>query len=299
MHTLDEWQQSGQYFKFNAHDIFYRICEKEHAPTLLLIHGFPTSSWDFTKIWQPLSEHFNLITLDMLGFGFSSKPMPHDYSIFEQADIYDAFLKHLNIEQVHIFAHDYGDTVAQELLARHQNSNTLKSCILTNGGLFPETHQPVFIQKLLLSPLGGLVTQLMTFKKFKKTFDTICAKPLDLTELQGYWQQLQFNNGKAAMPKLIQYMPERKRNSERWVGALINTRVPLHLIDGLLDPISGEHMVKRFEELVPNASVTKIADTGHYPQVESPKAVLDGAMGFYQKHKIIVNSNEYKSQKPS
>lgn len=287
MQTLEEWQKSGQFFKFNTHDIFYRVCEKAQAPTLLLIHGFPTSSWDFTKIWQPLSEHFNLITLDMLGFGFSSKPMPHDYSIFEQADIYDVFLKHLNIEQFHIFAHDYGDTVAQELLARHQDSNKLKSCILTNGGLFPETHKPVFLQKLLLSPLGGLVTQLMTFKKFKKTFDTICAKSLDYAELQSYWQQLQLNNGKAAMPKLIQYMPERKRNRERWVGVLQNTSVPLHLIDGLLDPISGKHMVARFEELVPNAAVTKIADTGHYPQVENPEAVLEGAMKFYQEYKII------------
>jgi len=162
MQTLEQWQQQGQLFKFNAHDIFYRVSEKENAPTLLLIHGFPTSSWDFSKIWQPLSKHFNLITLDMLGFGFSSKPMPHEYSIFEQADIYEAFLAHLNIHEFHIFAHDYGDTVAQELLARHQTTHKLKSCILTNGGLFPETHQPVFIQKLLLSPLGGLVTKFMT-----------------------------------------------------------------------------------------------------------------------------------------
>jgi len=92
-------------------------------------------------------------------------------------------------------------------------------------------------------------------------------------------------------------MPERKINRERWVGTLQNTQVPLHLIDGLLDPISGEHMVKRFEELVPNASVTKLADTGHYPQVESPEAVLDGAIDFYQQLKIISTNKESKSQK--
>jgi pimeloyl-ACP methyl ester carboxylesterase len=290
MGSLSEWQQQGKTFKFNALDIFYRISEKPHAPTLLLIHGFPTSSWDFTKIWEPLSKHFNLITLDMMGFGFSSKPMPHHYSIFEQADIIDTLLKRLKISEFNILAHDYGDTVAQELLARHHATGKIKSCIFTNGGLFPETHKPVFIQKLLLSPLGGLVTKLMTFNKFKKTFDTICEKPLNQEELQGYWQLLQLNNGKAAMRKLIHYMTERKQHRKRWVGVLQDTLVPLHLIDGLLDPISGEHMVKRFEELVPNASVTTIEDTGHYPQVENPQAVLGGAMAFWNTQDILIKT---------
>ncbi len=287
MDNLNQWQLQGQTFDFNGHDIFYRVDGQADGPVLLLIHGFPTSSWDFTKIWQPLCKHFKVITLDMLGFGFSSKPMPHAYSIFEQADLYDAFLALQNINQFNIFAHDYGDTVAQELLARHHQSGRISSCIFTNGGLFPETHQPVFIQKLLLSPLGFLVTKLMSFKKFKKTFDTICAQPLSDEELQGYWQQLQFNNGKAAMSKLIHYMPERKENRARWVGVLENTSVPLHLIDGLLDPISGAHMVKRFEELVPKASVTKIPNAGHYPQVENPQAVLQGAIEFWQGLKVI------------
>ncbi len=287
MHTLSQWQQKGQSFDFNGHDIFYRVDGKIDGPVLLLIHGFPTSSWDYAKIWAALCEHFKVLTLDMLGFGFSSKPMPHTYSIFEQADLFDAFIEQQNINQYHIFAHDYGDTVAQELLARHHTTGKIKSCIFTNGGLFPETHQPVFIQKLLLSPFGGLVTKLMSFKKFKKTFDTICAQPLSHEELQGYWQLLRLNNGKAAMSKLIHYMPERKQNRERWVGVLQNTEVPLHLIDGLLDPISGAHMVKRFEELVPKASVSKIPDSGHYPQVEDPQAVLLGAMEFWKQKNII------------
>jgi len=287
MDNLNQWQLQGQTFDFKGHDIFYRIDGLEDGPVLLLIHGFPTSSWDYAKIWAPLCKHFKVVTLDMLGFGFSSKPMPHPYSIFEQADLYDAFLKRQGISQFHIFAHDYGDTVAQELLARHHQSGQISSCIFTNGGLFPETHQPVFIQKLLLSPLGLLVTKLMSFKKFKKTFDTICAQPLSDEELQGYWQQLQFNNGTAAMSKLIHYMPERKQNRARWVGVLETTDVPLHLIDGLQDPISGAHMVKRFEELVPKASITKISDAGHYPQVENPQAVLQGAMEFWQRLEAI------------
>ena len=66
-------------------------------------------------MWQELSEHYFVITLDMLGFGLSDKPKNSDYKITEQADLYTQFLNTLNINDIHILAHDYGDTVAQEI----------------------------------------------------------------------------------------------------------------------------------------------------------------------------------------
>jgi pimeloyl-ACP methyl ester carboxylesterase len=97
------------------------------------------------------------------------------------------------------------------------------------------------------------------------------------------------------MRKLIHYMTERKQHRKRWVEILQDTLVPLHLIYGLLDPISGEHMVKRFEELIPNASVTTIAGTGHYPQIENPQienpqVVLDSAMEFWNTQNILIKT---------
>ena len=56
------------------------------------------------------------------------------------------------------------------------------------------------------------------------------------------------------------------------------------LIDGLLDPISGKHMAERYEELILNPQVTKLADTGHYPQVESPAAFASAALVFLLAH---------------
>lgn len=284
MDSLQAWHNKGQTFSFKEQEIFYRTDGDAELPTLVLIHGFPTCSWDWTKIWDGLLPHFHLVTLDMLGFGFSDKPK-QDYSIFTQADIFDALLTHLNISQYHILAHDYGDTVAQELLARHHESGRILSVVLSNGGLFPETHHPVLVQKLLLSPMGFLLTKLFSYQKFKRNFDHICAKSLTDDELTGYWNMLQYKGGVQIMHKLIVYMTERKQNRERWVGVLQNTQVPLRLIDGTLDPISGAHMVARYEELIPQPDVVRLEDTGHYPQVESPEAFVQAALAFFLKHK--------------
>lgn len=279
MTTLAQWHEGGEYFSFKGHEIFYRTQGQQDKPALVMIHGFPTCSWDFAKISSALGEHFYLVTLDMLGFGFSDKPK-QNYSIFEQADLFDALLKQLGIEQYHLLAHDYGDTVAQELLARHHLSQNIRSVVFSNGGLFPETHHPVLIQKLLLSPVGFLLSKLVRFEKFKKNFDHICAKNLSQDELMGYWQMLEHKGGTQIMHKLITYMTQRKQYRERWVGVLQSTSVPLLLIDGVLDPISGAHMVARYEELVPQANVVRLEDSGHYPQVESPQAFAQAALTF-------------------
>jgi pimeloyl-ACP methyl ester carboxylesterase len=76
------------------------------------------------------------------------------------------------------------------------------------------------------------------------------------------------------MPKLIGYMAERREHRERWVGALCKTKVPVRLIDGLVDPISGAHMVARYRELVPNPDIVELPGVGHYPQLEAPDKVV-------------------------
>ena len=108
-----------------------------------------------------LAARYQVIACDMLGFGDSAKPRGHAYSLLQQADLQQALLADLGIrEPVHVLAHDYGDSVAQELLARHYEGRFhMASCVFLNGGLFPETHRPVLMQKLLLSPLGWLVAR--------------------------------------------------------------------------------------------------------------------------------------------
>jgi pimeloyl-ACP methyl ester carboxylesterase len=82
-------------------------------------------------------------------------------------------------------------------------------------------------------------------------------------------------------------MQERKKFRSRWVGALENNRLPMRLIDGTADPISGKHMVERYKYLIDQPDVIELENVGHYPQVEAPQQVISAALDFWQKHAII------------
>jgi pimeloyl-ACP methyl ester carboxylesterase len=258
-------------------------------PAVLLIHGFPTSSWDWAPIWGALNESYRLVALDLLGFGFSEKPNPHTYSIMEQADLCEALVADRELEQFHVLAHDYGDTVAQELLAR-QNEGKGAGCWLSvcllNGGLFPETHKARLIQKLLLSPLGPFINKLTSKQTFDKSFSAIFGpntKPSP-EELSAFWELINYNDGKHGFHNLITYMTDRKTHRERWVSALQSAVVPIGLINGSMDPVSGAHMVERYRELVSRDHFTvELPTIGHYPQVEAPSEVVDAYLQFLRQ----------------
>lgn len=271
---LKQWQENAQTFHFRGEQFCYwTSVNPADKPALLLIHGFPSASWDWSPMWSTLEKHYHLIAVDMLGFGFSSKNPNADYSINFQADLQQALLQHLKIENHSVLAHDYGDTVAQELLARDQHKDHIQQMFLLNGGLFPETHRALLVQKLMLSPVGFLTPFFINKKLFLRSFAKICAKPLSSEEMDGLWQLMAHNQGPAVMPKLIHYMKERRLHRERWVGALANSRTPLVLINGSDDPISGAHMVQRYRQIVQTNHIYELPGIGHYPQLEDPASV--------------------------
>lgn len=282
--TLDAWRAQGQTLDFRGHAIRYWVAGDDAAEPLLLIHGFPSASWDWHRLWTPLAARYRLIACDMLGFGYSAKPRGHAYSLLEQADLQQMLLAHIGEQRpVHVLAHDYGDSVAQELIARHQDEHLqLASCVFLNGGLFPETHHPVRVQKLLLGPLGPLVGRLFSRRKLAQSFARIFGPHTQASEseLDALWQLVAYNNGPAVMHRLIRYMPERRQQRQRWVSAMQATAVPMRVIDGAFDPISGAHMVKRYRELITDADTVLLEGIGHYPQLEAPTAVLDHYLQF-------------------
>jgi pimeloyl-ACP methyl ester carboxylesterase len=282
--ALADWRGQSREFNFNGYSIRYWSAG-QGAP-LLLIHGFPTAAWDWHYLWQPLSERYQVICCDMLGFGDSAKPRRHAYSLLEQADVQQALLAHLGISApVHVLAHDYGDSVAQELLARHYEGRVLlASCVFLNGGLFPETHRPLLAQRLLLSPLGPLLGRLFNRRKLAANFSRIFGPDTQASaaELDDFWSLIASNNGPAVLHLLIRYIPERRVQRDRWLAAMQRGELPLRLIVGAVDPISGVHMLVRYRELLPNADYVLLNTVGHYPQTEAPSEVLQHYLHFRQ-----------------
>lgn len=287
-----EWKQKGQYFSYKNQQIFYR--QEGNGEVLMLIHGFPTSSWDWWKIWPDLTSKFRVIAPDMVGFGFSDKPRNYTYSIHDQADLHEKLIEKLGIQSLHILAHDYGDTVAQELLARFNERSLkgnspyqIKSLCLLNGGIFPEMHRPRRVQKLLQKPIiGWLISQIFTEKRFQVGFSEVFGpetKP-SLEEIKHFWEIMNYQKGNKISHKLIHYIADRRQHRDRWVNALIETKVSLRLINGPEDPVSGLHAAERYKELIPNPDVVLLDKIGHYPQTENPEGVVKNYWEFVHKH---------------
>jgi len=293
--SLEAWRAAGSSFDYRGHEIFVRTGGDwgSDAPVLVLIHGFPTASWDWLHQWDALCERYRVATLDMIGFGFSDKPRDYAYSIMDQADLFEAWLSSLGVTDAHILAHDYGDTVAQELLARHIERAAdasaglrLQSVCFLNGGLFPEQHRATFTQRLLHSPIGGLVSSLMSRSRFEKGLSEVFGPNTQPSEeeFDAFWTLATEKGGMPAIGhKLIRYIAERRVHRDRWVGALIDSPIPLRVIDGGLDPVSGAHMVAHYEALIPNPDTVLLDHVGHWPQLEAPSEVLDGFLDFQSR----------------
>ena len=290
MIPLETWRAQAQYFNVEEQKIAYWTDQSagEEAPWLILIHGYPTSSWDWTGLWPRLAKRFRLAAADMLGFGLSAKPADYYYAIADQASLYESLASKLQISEAHIFAHDYGDTVAQELLARANEGAatfTIQSICFLNGGLFPEQHHARLVQKLGLSPFGPLMSVLLTKKQLRKSFDAIFGAETKASEeeIDAHWALIEENGGKRVMHKLLQYIPQRIEFRERWVGALQHASIPLRVIDGAVDPVSGRHMAEHYRKLVPSPDTVILDEIGHYPHTEAPQQVGDHFMAFHDR----------------
>jgi pimeloyl-ACP methyl ester carboxylesterase len=278
---LLQWKSNGEYFLYKGFSVFYRT--EGNGPCLLIFHGYPYSSFDFKDVWATLASKYHVIVPDLLGMGFSDKPSNHRYSFEDHAEMYIALLQHFNISEVHILAHDLGNSVVQELIARNQekrNPFIIKSIAFLNGGLFMDVYKPRLIQRLLSQspkPIGKFLSRLMSKKSVDKaTAEVFGASTKPSKEsLQDFWEILNYNNGKSIAYLIGRLIFDKVNYQDRWIKAMQQTNISMCFINGPADPNSGIHMAKRYEELIPKPNVILLSkDIGHWPQLEAPEQVL-------------------------
>lgn len=141
------------------------------ADTLLLLHGFPTSSHDWSRVWDALAARRRVVALDLPGFGFSAKPASYSYPLLEQADVVELALRELGVARASVIAHDMGTSVATELLARRESGLlhfAIDRLVLMNGSVHAELARLTPAQKLLrrrwLGPLFARVASATTYR---------------------------------------------------------------------------------------------------------------------------------------
>jgi pimeloyl-ACP methyl ester carboxylesterase len=268
-----EWEAGGEYVEFRGHRIFVRRREGQ-GPPLLLLHGFPTASYDFRALLDA-TEGRAAIAFDLLGFGLSAKPRDHDYTLTWQADL----AAHLAPDQaVTLVAHDIGTSVATELMARDLHGGdgvAIHSIVMLNGSILQDVASPTRAQKVLASPAGPAFARTMGERGFRSGFSRIFsdAHPLSDDEAADQWSLIAHEDGKLVLPKTIAYMDERRRLADRWHGAFADWQGDLQLVWGMQDPVATPAVLRGLQELRSGVPTRELDDVGHYPQLEDPLAV--------------------------
>ena len=257
------------------------------GPALTLLHGFPSSSYDYAKVVPALAGRHALLLLDFLGFGDSDKPAGHDYSLLEQADLVEAVWRAQGLERTGLVAHDYGASVALELLARQAEgrlATRVERVLLMNAGLDLDAYRPRPIQRLLQWPLlGALIARRLDERAFARSFAAVFApqsRP-DPAELHEHWLAVSRRGGARLAHRLIHYIGERHRYRERWERAFAECPLPLACVWGLADPVSGAPVLAGLRRLRPGLQAVELPEVGHYPQLEAPERVAVAALEFF------------------
>jgi pimeloyl-ACP methyl ester carboxylesterase len=279
-----EWFSGGERVRIDLRSGAFRIfCRVTGSgPWLTFLHGFPTSSWDWAKVAPLLEPRFRLLCFDFLGFGDSEKPRKHRYSILEQGDVTEAVWRHFGVAETGVVAHDYGATVALELVSREleqARSTRISRLVLLNSALYERLAKPLLVQRLLGKPiLGPLVAHAMTERAFARSFSSVFSSRHEIvdSELREHWQVVQRRGSSVPIaPRLVGYIAERKLHASRWEGALERGDPQTTLLWGMADPRSGPHIAEHVRRRVPAARIRPLPGVGHYPQLEVPELVAE------------------------
>jgi pimeloyl-ACP methyl ester carboxylesterase len=258
-----------------GHRIAFR--RSGQGPTVLLLHGFPTWSYDYAELASDLASDHDVITMDFLGYGASDKPNPYEYSVAESADVVEDLATHLELTSVRLVAHDYGGIVAQELLDRALAGTlgfSIDSVAALNFGIVFSAYRPTFLQKVLIRPIiGKFLAGRITAARVRSGLDSLRGAPLTDREFDDLWLGMSADDGHKLAHLLVRYNAERAVHHQRWEKAVRRWEGPLHLVWGLDDPVSGRHVLREAVALLPGAEVTELTGVGHYPQSEAPRAV--------------------------
>ena len=309
------WKQAGEYLVLpsNAERIFSRQWGDPKASadqTVLLLHGFPESSYSYHKVIDGLLSTFKrVVVFDMLGYGLSNKPdgMPKgattklpgcfSYSLLEQADIALEVWRQLGVTGGHIISHDMGTSVLTEIVARHVEKDLpdffnqgIQSLTFTNGSMVLEMAELRVMQRLLLSPLGALISKFSSYGLFRKSIisahGALGQGALSEHDIQQLWNHYCINDGYKKSYFLIRYLHDRKRfEKSRWLPLLTQASqtIPTHFCWGEDDQVARVTMARYLAgEVCPNSTLTVMPGVGHFCQLGSPERWLTSVQTFYQ-----------------
>ena len=122
-----------------GHTLFYREAGAKGLPTIVLLHGFPSSSHMFRDLIPQLADKFHVIAPDYLGFGYSDAPTAQEFEYtFDNlaTHVEDLLFKNLDLKQFSIYVQDYGAPVGYRIASKHPEA--IQGIVVQNGNAYAE-----------------------------------------------------------------------------------------------------------------------------------------------------------------
>jgi pimeloyl-ACP methyl ester carboxylesterase len=280
MSALDDvraWESRGMRLTVDGRSVWVLdipAARDDGSDPLLMLHGFPSCSFDWRHVLDALRAHRRVIAVDFLGFGLSDKPDLR-YGMRLQADVVEGVARQVGCTSVALLTHDMGDTVGGELLARSLEGTlpfAITRRVLTNGSIYIDMAHLTTGQQLLLS-LDDAPTEFVQADGFKAglagTFSPKSAVGDD--ELDAQWLLAERNDGHRLLARTIRYIEDRRAEERRFTGAIETHPSPLGVVWGADDPIAVLAMTDELIRARPDAHLTILDGVGHYPMIEAPE----------------------------
>ena len=277
--TVESWESLGQRRRLQGLDVFtleLGPAEDRDLEPLLVIHGYPTCSYDFRHVASGLASDRRILLLDLPGFGLSEKPDKR-YSVERHADVVAAYVSEIGTGRLALLTHDMGDTVGGELLARSLEGGwpvEVTRRVLTNGSIYLEMAQLTDGQKLLLSlpdeQMEGGPDAASLQSALAATMASGSTDARD--DLAGDAEMILRSGGNRLLARTIRYIEDRRRAESRYTGAIESHPSPLGVVWGSEDPIAVRAMTVQLSQRRSDAAVRILEGVGHYPMLEDPPA---------------------------
>jgi pimeloyl-ACP methyl ester carboxylesterase len=294
MARADEWRSRGRYFSWQpAHEdaasvnVFHVELGEPEAPVLLLIHGWPTSSIDWSAIAGELSARFRVCALDFPGYGFSDKPPGWGYSLARDTELIEFYVSEvLRADAGVILGHDRGDSVALRYVASRadgQSAMRIEHLILSNGNIFLPLSNLVSAQRQMLNADSwATMADSLTPARFAAGMGASTFTPPRKAgdpEVDALEATFGHQNGTRILHETIQYLVERSEHEEAWLTELAGASFPVTVIWGLYDVVSpprvASYVWNEYLMLKPSRNrLYFVPDANHYLQVDRPDAFV-------------------------